>query len=308
MRIPIITGPTGVGKTSISISIAESIGAEIVSCDSRQIFRQLSIGTAKPTTAERVRVKHHLIDELDLEDSYSAGIFSSMAEKCIFDIISRGLVPLVTGGSTLYLKALIFGLANIPQVDAEIRQRLNERIQTESSETLFEELAAVDPEFARTLDPTKSQRIVRGLEVHAGTGQSLSSFFSDHDPPQHEYELFVLTRNRSILYDRINHRVDQMIDNGLVEEVQSLVAAGASPAMDALQTIGYKEVFRFLNGQLERDEMIELIKRNTRRYAKRQLTWFRKYDQATWIDLDRGEEIKIIEVLLNSQRDFEHPG
>ena len=301
MRIPIIAGPTGVGKTSVSLNVAESVGAEIVSCDSRQIFRQLSIGTAKATATERARVKHHLIDELDLEDPYSAGIFANMAEKRITDIISRGLIPLVTGGSTLYLNALIFGLANIPQVDAEIRQRLNERIQTESSETLFEELAAVDPEFARTLDPTKSQRIVRGLEVYAGTGQPLSSFFSDHDPPQHEYELFVLTRDRSILYDRINRRVDHMIDNGLVEEVRGLVAAGVTPAMDALQTVGYMEVVRFLNDELEREDMIDLIKRNTRRYAKRQLTWFRRYDQATWIDLDRGEEKMIIEILLNSQ-------
>ena len=303
MRIPIIAGPTGVGKTSVSLNVAESVGAEIVSCDSRQIFRQLSIGTAKATAEERARVKHHLIDELDLEDPYSAGIFANMAEKRITDILSRGLIPLVTGGSTLYLNALIFGLANIPQVDAEIRQRLNERIQTESSETLFEELAVVDPEFARTLDPTKSQRIVRGLEVHAGTGQPLSSFFSDHDPPQHEYELFVLTRDRSILYDRINRRIDQMIDNGLVEEVRGLVAAGATPAMDALQTVGYKEVVRFLNDELEREEMIDLIKRNTRRYAKRQLTWFRRYDQATWIDLDHGEEKMIIEILLNSKYD-----
>ncbi len=303
MRIPIIAGPTGVGKTSVSLNVAESVGAEIVSCDSRQIFRQLSIGTAKATAEERARVKHHLIDELDLEDPYSAGIFANMAEKRITDILSRGLIPLVTGGSTLYLNALIFGLANIPKVDAQIRQRLNERIQTESSETLFEELAVVDPEFARTLDPTKSQRIVRGLEVHAGTGQPLSSFFSDHDPPQHEYELFVLTRDRSILYDRINRRVDHMIDNGLLEEIRGLVAAGATPAMDALQTVGYKEVVRFLNDELEREEMIDLIKRNTRRYAKRQLTWFRRYDQATWIDLDRGEEKMIIEILLNSKFD-----
>ena len=303
MRIPIIAGPTGVGKTSVSLNVAESVGAEIVSCDSRQIFRQLSIGTAKATAEERARVKHHLIDELDLEDPYSAGIFANMAEKCITDIISRSLIPLITGGSTLYLNALIFGLANIPQVDAEIRQRLNERIQTESSETLFEELAAVDPEFARTVDPTKSQRIVRALEVHMGTGQPLSSFFSDHDPPQHEYELFVLTRDRSILYDRINRRVDQMIDNGLVEEVRGLLAAGATPAIKALQTIGYKEVVRFLNDELEREDMIDLIKRNTRRYAKRQLTWFRRYDQATWIDLDRGEEKMVIEILLNSKFD-----
>jgi len=158
----------------------------------------------------------------------------------------------------------------------------------------------VDPDFASTLDPTKSQRIVRGLEVFEGTGLPLSSFYSDQEPPKFEYELFVLTRDRSTLYDRINHRVDQMIEDGLVEEVRALVAAGTTSIMDALQTIGYQEVVQFLNGDLEFNEMTDLIKRNTRRYAKRQLTWFRKYENATWVDRDLGEEKTIVEVLLNS--------
>ena len=298
MKIQIITGPTAVGKTSVSLDVAQTVGGEIVSSDSRQIFRQLSIGTSKPSPEELKRVKHHLIDELDVKEPYSAGIFTQMAESRISDILSRGLVPLVTGGSTLYLNALIFGLANIPQVDGQIRQQLNERKENEGSEILFEELAAVDPSFASTLDPTKSQRIIRGLEVYAGTGQPLSSFFSDHDPPKYEYEIFVLTRDRSTLYDRINQRVDQMIEGGLVDEVKALIAARATPELGMLHTIGYKEVYRFLDGELEIDEMIDLIKRNTRRYAKRQITWFRKYEQATWIDLDRGEEAMIIEQLM----------
>ncbi len=300
-RIPVITGPTAVGKTSVAIRLAEELGAEIVSSDSRQIYRNLNIGTAKPPEKDLQRVRHHLIDELDLSDPYSAGIFARMAEERITEIISRGQVPIISGGSTLYLKALIFGLAKIPHVDAKVRQYLNERLDTEGPEVLYQELLEVDPVFAGTLDPTKTQRIVRGLEVFSGTGQPLSSYFSGQALPRFDYDIFVLTRDRSSLYNRINQRVDQMIDDGLVDEVRRLIASGASPTLSALQTIGYKEVFRFLDDELSRDELIELIKRNTRRYAKRQLTWFRKYEQVTWIDLDRGEEMQIIESLTSSR-------
>lgn len=300
-RIPILAGPTAVGKTSVAIRLAQELGAEIVSSDSRQIFRNLNIGTAKPSEEDLDRVRHHLIDELDLSEPYSAGIFSRMAEERIADIISRDHFPIVTGGSTLYLHALVSGLAEIPDVDEEVRRQLNERLQNEGSEILYEELLEVDPAFAGTLDATKSQRIVRGLEVYTGTGKPLSSFFADAAVPRFEYDLIVLTRERTILYDRINNRVDKMIGLGLVNEVQDLLDRGASPSMSALQTIGYQEVIRFLSGDLEHDEMIKLIKRNTRRYAKRQLTWFRKYEQTSWIDLDRGEEKKIIESLSNSR-------
>ena len=300
MKIPIIAGPTAVGKTGVSLDVAESIGAEIISCDSRQIYRQLGIGTAKPTPADLATVKHHLIDELDLTEPYSAGIFARMAEVCISDILNEGHLPLIVGGSTLYLQALVHGLATIPAIDPAVRERLNKRLIEDGSEILYKELLTTDPEFARTLDKTKTQRVIRGLEVFEGTGKRLSSFHANQASPRFEFELFVLTRERTTLYERINQRVDQMIDEGLIDEVSGILDRGASKYMAALLSIGYQEVVRFLDGELDRNEMIELIKRNSRRYAKRQLTWFRKYEQATWIDLDREEEKTIIEVLLNS--------
>jgi len=300
MKIPIIAGPTAVGKTSVSLDVAESIGAEIISCDSRQIYRQLSIGTAKPTPADLTTVKHHLIDELDLTEPYSAGIFARKAEVCISEILDEGHAPLIVGGSTLYLKALVHGLATIPAIDPAVRERLNKRLIEDGSETLYKELLTTDPGFARTLDKTKTQRVIRGLEVFEGTGERLSSFHAKQAPPRFEFELFILTRKRTTLYERINQRVDQMIDEGLIDEVREILQRGTSKNTAALLSIGYQEVVRFLDGELDRDEMIEHIKRNTRRYAKRQLTWFRKYEQATWIDLDREEEKTIIEVFLNS--------
>ena len=171
MKIPVLTGPTAVGKSSIGIQLARSVGAEIVSCDSRQVYRQMNIGTAKPSQEELRGTRHHLIDELDLDEPYSAGIFARMAEKRIEDIQSRGDIPLVVGGSTLYLHALTHGLAEIPEVDPQIRENLNQRRESEGTDSLFTELVECDPEFASTLDPSKSQRIVRGLEVYLGTGK-----------------------------------------------------------------------------------------------------------------------------------------
>ncbi|GMQ81538.1 MAG: tRNA (adenosine(37)-N6)-dimethylallyltransferase MiaA [Rhodothermia bacterium] len=297
MRIPIIAGPTAVGKTSVSLKVAESVGAEIISCDSRQIFRQLSIGTAKPSPSELARVRHHLVDELDLDEPYSAGIFTRMAEELITGILDRGHLPMIVGGSTLYLHALLHGLADIPDIDPAVRERLNMRLVNDGSETLYQELLVADPKFASTLDNTKTQRVIRGLEVFEGTGQQLSSFHANQEPPPFEFDLFVLSCKREILYGRIDQRVDQMINEGLIDEVRGILERGTSKNSAALLSIGYQEVTRFVEGELDRDEMIELFKRNTRRYAKRQLTWFRKYEQATWIDLDSGDETKIIESL-----------
>lgn len=286
-KIPVLIGPTCVGKTAYSIKQAKILSAEIVSCDSRQIYKQLTAGTAKPSGLERKTVPHHFINELDLGEPYTAGLFAEKAESRIADILSRGSLPLVVGGSTLYLHALVEGLANIPTVKESTREMMASRMETEGRTALYGELSRVDPDYASSLDETKTQRIMRGLEVFHDTGRPISYFFvNNRTVPKYRYQIFVLNRDRKELYRRINLRVDHMIQNGLVEEVAHLKADGWDLTISALRTIGYKEVFGYLDGFFDATEMARLIKRNTRRYAKRQLTWFQQYANATWIDHD----------------------
>ncbi|BBM69543.1 tRNA (adenosine(37)-N6)-dimethylallyltransferase MiaA [Rhodothermus marinus] len=281
----ILAGPTAVGKTDLSLELAEALQAEIISADSRQIYRQMTIGTAKPPHEALQRVRHHFIDELDLDEPFSAGHFAFAAWERIGEILSRGHVPLVVGGSTLYLYALQFGLAEIPDVDPAVRRWLNERIHAEGPEALYAELQRVDPEAAARLDSTKTQRVIRALEVYHGTGRPITYYHRHHRPSPYTFRTIVLYRDRPVLYERINRRVDQMLAAGLVEEVRGILEAGYSPDLDVLRTIGYEEVIGYLQGAYDRETMRRLIQRNTRRYAKRQLTWFRRFD-FEWIKLD----------------------
>lgn len=287
--IPIIAGPTAVGKTSTSLSVALARNAEIISADSRQIYREFSIGTASPTREDCRLVRHHFVREIGIGDDFSAGIFASRVFGRIGSIANRGHNVLVTGGSTLYVHALIHGLSDIPAVDPEFRIALNQRLQKEGSTVLFDELVRVDPDFAETLDSSKSQRIIRGLEVFLGTGTPLSHF---HTPPPdqgYRFKLFVLYRDRKILYERINLRVETMIKSGLLEELQNILKSGFDVSDNAFRTIGYQELIPVLDGEYSLQDGIELIKRNSRRYAKRQLTWYKRYENALWIDVDKED-------------------
>ncbi len=288
----VLTGPTAVGKTDLSLYLAESLGADILSADSRQIYRPLTIGTAKPSADELDRVRHHFINELDLDEPFSAGRFEVNALDRIAQLQAEGRSALIVGGSTLYLHALIHGLADIPPVDSTLRPRLMQRLADEGAEVLYAELQSVDPTFAATLDPSKTQRLVRGLEVYHGTGQPLSSFqppSQAHKPP---FKVVVLTRDRTHLYRRIGARVDQMLEAGLLDEVRGVLAAGFASSLNPLRTIGYQEPIAYLQGKIDYDEMVRLLKRNTRRYAKRQLTWFRRYPTYHWVDLDERGSIE----------------
>ena len=280
-----LVGPTAVGKTELSLRLAERAGAEIVSCDSRQVFRPLTVGSAKPTPAELARAPHHFIDEKELTEPFSAGRFAEEANARIASIHARGKPALVTGGSTLYLEALAHGLAPIPQTSGLARERLNARIAAGEAAQLFAELQAIDPAAAATMDPTKSQRIARALEVYEETGHTLSSFHERRQPPPHRFTVVVLDRPREELYTRIERRVDEMLRSGLLEENGALLEAGYADDLPALRTIGYQEPRAFLRGDLPYEEMVALLKRNTRRYAKRQLTWFRRRDTYRWVDL-----------------------
>ena len=283
--IPIIAGPTAVGKTALSVELAKRIGAEIVSADSRQIYAPFRIGTARPTTAEMAGVTHHLLGELPLDAPYSSGLFADRARTLIPDIQATGARVVVAGGSTLYVEALLNGLSDIPAVDPSIREALNREAEDNGAASLHQELVQVDPVFARSLDPTKTQRIIRGLEVYRGTGQPLSSFHTPPPLPDQVYRLFVLHTDRQELYRRIDERVDSMMASGLMDEVRTAWNEWPDASLNAWRTIGYQELLPVLTGERTLEEGIRLIKRNSRRYAKRQLTWYRRYEDATWLDL-----------------------
>ena len=283
--ILILTGPTAVGKTALSLELAAKLDAEIVSADSRQIYRELNIGTAKPTTAELAQVPHHFISEISISDPLSAGLYAGLANERISAVLNRGKRVVVVGGSTLYLQALQFGLADIPDIDPTVRKRITHRLDQEGGEALYAELQQLDPAIAGTMDSTKTHRLIRALEVYHGTGRPLSYFQENTPPPPHQFSTLVFTRDRETLYARINQRVDMMLAEGLVDEVRALLDAGVSVELPALRTIGYQEPLQYLEGQIDEVEMIRLIKRNSRRYAKRQLTWWRRFDSVSWLDV-----------------------
>lgn len=295
--IPVIAGPTAVGKTALSVALARELDAEIVSADSRQIYAPFRIGTARPTAEEMQGVPHHLMGELPLEAPYSAGRFADRARKIIPNVQSRGKRVVVVGGSTLYVHALIEGLSDIPAVDDDIRVTLNKELEERGVEALHNELVHVDPAFAKTLDPSKSQRILRGLEVHRGTGKPLSHFHTPPPLPGQDYRLFVLHMDRTALYERIDSRVDLMLEAGLMEELKAAWETAPDPDLNAWRTIGYQELIPWMQGDRSFEEAVRLLKRNSRRYAKRQLTWYKRYSDAIWLDtstLDISEQVSSV--------------
>lgn len=285
-----LVGPTAVGKTARSLALARALDAEIVSADSRQVYRPLTIGTAKPSPGDLAQAPHHFISEKELEEPFSAGIFAREAAARIRRIRARGRRVLVVGGSTLYIHALQHGLADIPDVPDDVRAEMKHRLKREGVEVLYQELQAVDAAYAETLDPTKTHRLLRGLEVYHATGKPLSYYHDRQPPPPFSFRTVVLYRDRPELYDRINRRVDDMLTRGLIGEVEALKKQGVDRSRPPLKTIGYREVFDFLEGAIDREEMARLIKRNTRRYAKRQLTWFRRYDDYHWLHAEAPSE------------------
>ena len=287
----LIAGPTAVGKTAVSHHVAKALDAEVISVDSRQVYQTVDIGTAKPSPDVRERIPHHMVDELPLEQSISAGKYAGRVEAIIASLMSLNTTPLLVGGSTLYIKALKDGLADIPEVPAHVRQALNERMETGGAEHLYRELEAIDPEAAASMDPTKTQRIVRALEVYYATGRTLT-YFHEHQPtPRFSYTTVVLNRDRSKLHERISDRVDEMLGAGLLDEVRKLRDRGYTPNnTQALRSIGYQEPMSYLEGAYDYEEMVRLLKRNTRRYAKRQITWFRRDESNHWIQIGETDE------------------
>lgn len=287
--VVVLVGPTASGKTEVSLPLGERIGAEIVSADSRQVYRRMDIGTAKPTLAERARVPHHFIDILDPDEDYSAGEFGIRGREEIAKILSREHVPLVVGGSGLYVRSLIDGFFDGPPADPEVRSMIEQRLAAGGVEVLMEELRRVDPVFAARVDPTKPRRMIRALEVYHVTGEPISQLHAELKVEiPFRSRVFGLAWSKPELHRRIGQRCTMMLEEGLLDEVEELVRMGYGPEVNALNTVGYAEAFAYRAGQITRAEMVELFCRNTRRYAKRQMTWFRKDERVEWVEMAEG--------------------
>ena len=287
----VLVGPTASGKTAVSLPLAERIGAEIISADSRQLYRYMDIGTAKPTQEERRRVPHHFIDIRNPDEEYSAGEFGVGAGAEIDRIFSRGRIPLIVGGSGLYVRSLIDGFFDGPPADREYRGELEWRVQAGGVGALLDDLRRLDPEYAAIVDPTKPRRIIRALEVVHITGRPLSALHRERKVEiRFESRQFGLAWDRPVLYDRINRRCRAMREAGLLEEVERLVGMGYGPGLNALNTVGYAEAFACRRGEITPDEMDVQFAQNSRRYAKRQVTWFTRDQRITWISMDEGRD------------------
>jgi len=284
-RLLVITGPTASGKSDLALHLAERLNGELICADSLTVYRGLAIGSAKPTPEQQRRIPHHLLDIREPTETFTAADFRIVAAETVNDCVQRGKRPILVGGTGLYLRSLLRGLNKAPGEDTVLRETLIKRAEQEGGELLLAELALVDPDTARRLHPNNMFRIIRALEVYLCTGIPLSQFHAEHRFSETPYDAlqFCLDLPRPQLYQRINDRVDAMIASGLVSEVEQLLQNGVPSDCKPLQAIGYKEVIGHLRGQFDRDEMIRLIKRNTRHFAKRQLTWFRSEPELQWV-------------------------
>jgi len=290
-KILVIVAPTASGKTVVSLLVAERLNGEIISADARQIYRYMDIGTAKPKQDELRRVRHYFVDELNPDEDFNAGEYGRRGREIIENIFHRGKLPIVVGGSGLYIQSLVDGLFDGPPADYSVRERLYERLKTQGAEALLEELRKVDPISAAKMLTSNIRRIVRALEVYELTGEPISIHHRNQKVEINFTPIFVgLEWERKKLYERINCRVEKMLDVGLVDEVSHLLALGYHKDLNALQTVGYKEVFQYLSDEIDYNEMVRLIKRNTRRYAKRQLSWFRRDRRIHWLHLENEED------------------
>lgn len=286
MKKPVlfIVGPTAVGKTALSLALAKKYNGEIISGDSMQVYRGMDIGTAKASMEERAEVPHHLIDICEPSEAFTVSTFQFLAGKAIADIHARGKLPIVVGGTGLYVESLCyaFGFAE-GKPNVEVRDKLQARIAEEGSDILHHELASVDPEAAEKIHPNDARRIIRALEVWLTTGTKFSAGSTRKESP-YDPVWIGLTMDRDMLYERIEMRIDRMLELGLVEEVKQLLETHLDQHPTALQALGYKEIVRWLQGEYTYERAVELLKRDTRHFAKRQLSWFRRMSEIHWVD------------------------
>ena len=285
-KVIVICGPTASGKTALSIELAKKINGEIVSCDSMQIYKDMNIGTAKPTIEEMQGIKHYLIDIIEPNQRYSVADYKKDAKQAIKEILNKNKIPIVVGGTGLYIDSLIYEI-DYQQIefDEKYRNYLEKKVEEDGLDSLYEQAKKIDPTAIEKISKTDKKRILRILEIYKATGKNKTEQEEQSRKKEIEYDYYVyaISWDRQTLYDRINKRVDLMIEQGLIEEVQNIVKKYKT-FPTAMQGLGYKEVVQYLNKEITKDEMVEKIKQETRRYAKRQLTWFRKNKQTIWLD------------------------
>ncbi len=308
MPIIILTGPTAVGKSELSISLAKSVNGEIISADSMQVYKKMDIGTAKITCEEMNGVPHHMIDILEPWEEFNVSIFKENADRCIKDILDRGKIPILVGGTGFYIQAVLNDIEFTEhEMDESLRNELLQFAKDNGEEALHNRLRAIDPESAESIHPNNVKRVVRALEYCIQTGET----FSEHNRREaakespYNFAYFVLNTDRSILYDRIDKRIDIMIENGLLSEVNELVSLGCHADMVSMKGLGYKEIIAYINGECTLEEAIYILKRETRHFAKRQLTWFKREKEVIWIDKTGRNDNEILDEMINHLKNKE---
>ncbi len=299
-KVIVICGPTASGKTALSIELAKKINGEIVSCDSMQIYKEMDIGTAKPTVEEMQGIKHYMIGIISPNERYSVADYKKDAKKAIREILNKGKVPIVVGGTGLYIDSLIYEIEYQDiEFDKEYREHLEKEVKEKGLEELYNVAKEIDPEAIEKISKNDKKRILRILEIYHATGENKTEQErkSRQKEVEYDYKVYALNMDREKLYDRINKRVDKMIEEGLIQEVEKIYKK-YNDFPTAMQGLGYKEVVEYLEGKLTKEEMIEKIKQETRRYAKRQLTWFRKNKQTIWLDVGKNTIQNNIEIIL----------
>ncbi|SCG83371.1 tRNA delta(2)-isopentenylpyrophosphate transferase [Proteiniborus sp. DW1] len=293
----IIVGPTAVGKTSISVDVAKQIDGEIISADSMQIYRYMNIGTAKISKSEMNGINHYLIDEVYPVEDFSVSDFQAKATEYIDIILDKGKLPMIVGGTGLYVNSLVYDLDFSQAISNwELRDEYLKKAEKYGNECIYEELKKIDIESANRIHINDTKRIIRALEIYHETGKPMSYFYKDFRKENNKYNIIFigLTMDRNKLYERINRRVDNMIESGLIDEVKSLLAMGYSEDLVSMQGLGYKEIVQYIKGNYSLDKAIEILKRDSRRYAKRQLTWFRREERIKWVNIDDYENKSLL--------------
>jgi tRNA dimethylallyltransferase len=304
----IISGPTGVGKTEMAIALAAPLGGEIISADAMQVYRHMDIGTAKPSKEQRASVRHHIIDVVDPDEPFSAARFKAMADEIILKLHEKKAPVFVVGGTGLYIKALTRGLFRVRGENQAIRQRLRTEVKSLGPEALHARLRKVDPEGAEKIHPHDTYRVIRALEVLESTGKPLSEHHKSHGFSDHPYRVFKigLFMDREPLYRGINERAERMLASGFLEEVKGLLDRGYGPDLKSMRSIGYRHMTEYLQGNIQWDEALRLFKRDTRRYAKRQLTWFRADPEIQWFQPQETHTVREKTDAFLTRRPYQH--
>ena len=295
-KIIIICGPTGIGKTTVAIGLAQHFGGQIIGADSMQVYKYMDIGTAKPTAEERARVVHHMVDFVEPDESFDAARYAAGARAKIIELEQQHITPFVVGGTGLYIKALLYGLFEEKVSDPEIRAKLNAEADAHGIRSLYDRLDRLDPETANRLHPNDSYRILRALEVIEATGQTISSHHKKHGFFDQPFESLKIGLNldRAVLYERINSRVDAMVSAGFLDEVKGLIARSYSASLKSMQSIGYRHMVDYIEGRSSWAECVRTLKRDHRRYSKRQLTWFGADPEIIWKEPGQVEALKLL--------------